>query len=104
MRWVVKKRRKLNSDGTEVGLVPKDRPRLPNLGDRRIKRKFLWFPRKIKNYWYWLEFCEFIYEWKIYYEYISTFNGVGRTLDLGGLKFKKEKEGWRLTTIITKQR
>ena len=75
--------------------MPKDeRPKPPRLGDTKIKRKFLWFPKKIKNYWYWLEFCDFTYEWKTYYEYDCNF----------GYVLREQKEGWRVVKIKTKQR
>ena len=66
MRWKAKDKRKLNKDGTEVGLLPKDKPKWPQIGDTKSKTKFTWTPKKIDNYWYWLEYCKEVYEWKEY--------------------------------------
>ena len=86
MMWKSKKR-KLKSNDSEI----------PKLGDKQVKRKFLFIPKKIKNCWYWLEFCDFVYEWKTYYVRKPSLEWIDG-------EFTEKREGWRLVKIITKQR
>lgn len=42
----------------------------PNIGDQRIKKGFVWFPKLIDNVWRWLEFAEWEETLILYHKHI----------------------------------
>ena len=54
MKWKIRK--------PNVKPIPSE----PNIGDTKVIKKFAWLPIKHKDYRYWLQFYQEVYEWKTF--------------------------------------
>lgn len=89
MKWKVKKKKVKKSNN------------IFNIGDIKREKYFLIFPKKIGDYWYWLEMYTKIYEWEKYHKYERKpiYDNMHPPIETFTKLVKVEETGWKLKEI-----
>ena len=99
MKWKVRNTKKRNADGTEIGLLPKDRPSTPKDGDTKTEKHFAYLPTKLEDHWCWLESYEEEYVWSTWSEVKREYYG---NTEIFHETYIYNVSGWKLKSLSIK--